>query len=292
MKSSFSTFSKAVLFFLGSLFLFSNSSSPIFVEMSIFEAIKNKSVAVTFESIGKYSGNSVHAKFVNNTLKDIKIVVPAGVIYIPENDEEQTLIQLEDDFIVLQKKETKHHLFSGFCTESYDRVPSNQGSMSIASSKNPKLLKMIRYMKGKKINHGVYQDAVWAITDQHKVANIFAEDKITDEFKSFLLTLTGQQKEWYSSPQQVTVTADRRIVRETKLITGHLIFNCAKGTNVHQDIYKENGDEVYISEKYMTAKYGKVNYRFTLKVKGWKEGRYYIRLHDGQNEITRYYFEV
>jgi len=291
MKTILSTSIHAIFLatFLG--LIFSNSFAPTVQEFSIFEAMNNKNITATFESLGKYSGNSVHSKLTNNTSKDIKILVPAGTIYIPENDEEQTLIQLEDNFIVLHKKETIHHRFSGFCTESNDLVPSNQNTMSIAQNKNPKLKKMIQYMKGKNIDHGAYQDAVWSITDNQNVSNIYGENSETESFKNYLLTLTGQKKEWYSSPQHVSVS-DGRIVRETTLIVGKLDFDCAKGTNVYQDIHKENGDDVHISDKYMTAKYGKVTYTFTLKVRGWEEGKYYIRLHDGTNEITRYYFEV
>ena len=274
------------------LSLFSNTLAPAETEISIFEAIKSNTISASFQSLGKYSGNSVHADIINLSSKNLRIKIPAGTIYIPENEGEQTLIQLEDDFIVLNKKEKINHRFSGFCTEANDMVPSMQNSMTIAQNKNPKLTKMMQYMKGKNIDHSTYQDAVWAITDQHNVSNIYGENSTTEEFKKHLLTITGQKKEWYSSPQQVSVNDEGRIVRETTLITGKLDFECAKGTNVHQDIHKENGEDVHLSDQYMTAKYGKITYKFTLKVRGWEEGKYYIRLHDGTNEITRYYFEV
>jgi len=107
-----------------------------------------------------------------------------------------------------------------------------------------------------------------------------------------MASLTGQKNTWFSSPQNRSVDAGGNIVQETVVIKGQLKFDCKKNAQVHQDIYKENGESVYISKRSMTAQTGKVTYKFTMRVKGWDEGKYYIRIHDGTDEITRYYFNV
>ncbi|MCF6280484.1 MAG: hypothetical protein L3J14_09080, partial [Flavobacteriaceae bacterium] len=172
MKTILSTFIQTIFLTTFLFLIFSNSSTPVVREFSIFDAINNKSITAQFESIGKYSGNSVYSMLVNNTSSDIKLLIPAGTLYIPENDGEQTLIQLEDDFIVIHKNETIIHRFSGFCTEFNDRVPTTQNSMRIAQNKNQKLGKLIQYMKGKDIDHEAYKGAVWEITDNEKFSNI------------------------------------------------------------------------------------------------------------------------
>lgn len=104
--------------------------------------------------------------------------------------------------------------------------------------------------------------------------------------------ITGQKNPWFNSPQHVTIDEQGNINMETVLIAGQLEFVCEKGTMVHQDIYKANGEPVLISDKTMQAKYGNVRYRFQMQVKGWEKGEYYIKLHDGNQEITRYEFSV
>ena len=79
---------------------------------------------------------------------------------------------------------------------------------------------------------------------------------------------------------------------ETLKISGKLSFDCAAGTKVRQDIHKGNGEVFYASDKTMTAARSHVNYEFHLSVMGWEKGTYYIRIHDGTNELGKYEFTV
>lgn len=266
--------------------------TPTIKELNLFTAINSNQITASFVSNGQYNGKSVDLNIKNNTSGSLKIKIPSGTLFHPENDDEQTLIQLEDDFIVLKPHGAYEGVSVAYCTESNDRCPSTGNSMKITANKNPNFSKLSKYLIGKDIETSTYQSAVWAISDGHNVSNIEAIDPATKEFRKYIATITGQDDTWFSSPQHIQIDEEGNFRRETVVITGQLEFNCEKNAQVRQDIYKENGESVLISDKYMTARYGKVTYKFTMRVRGWEKGKYFIKLHDGTDEITRYYFDV
>jgi len=281
----------AVLLVVSVLFsAFSTNSTA--TKISIFDAVKAKTISATLLSNGKHNGNSVDLKIVNLTSQAIELLIPAGTKYSTAQDEEQTLIQIEDKFIALQPKQTYTGKAAAFCTEASDRCPTSAAAMTITKNTNPKFAELSEYIKGKTIDKSTFQDAVWAISDGYSVSNISADDQASKDFRKKVADITGQKNPWFNSPQNVTVDDRGNFNMETVLIAGQLEFMCNKGTMVHQDIYKANGEAVLISDKTMQARYGNVKYRFQMQVKGWEKGEYYIKLHDGTNEITRYTFNV
>ncbi len=259
---------------------------------NILEAVKSKSVAAHVTSNGKHSGYSVVMNLTNVTSTPIHLIVPAGTTYQPSNDDEQTLIQLEDQLIVLSPKQTKSTNIAAFCMEASDRCPTASSEMKIVPTTNKKLTELTTYIRGKSIAKTAFQDAVWAISDGHSVSNITAEDPNTIAFRKHVATLTGQKDTWFTSPQNVQIDENGNFQLETKHIRGHLEFVCAKGAYVHQDIHKANGDIIFKSDKTMQARSGNVGYTFHIQVKGWEKGDYYINLHDGTNQIAKYDFKV
>lgn len=269
---------------------FSKNAAP--PTSNIHEAVKSKSVAANVTSNGKHSGFSVVMNLTNKTSTPINILVPAGTTYLPANEDEQTLIQLEDQLIVLSPNQSKTTNIAAFCMEASDRCPTASSGFKIAPTTNKKLTDLSAYIKGKSIAKTSFQDAVWAISDGHSVSNITAEDPATIAFRKHVATLTGQKDTWFTSPQNVQIDENGNFQLETQHIRGRLEFVCAKGAYVHQDIHKANGDVMFKSDKTMQARSGNVGYTFHIQVKGWEKGDYYINLHDGTNQLAKYDFKV
>jgi len=283
----------AVLSAVGALLLiaaFTNESNT--QQFTLNEAIQAHSISANATSNGKYSGRSVDLVLVNKTQNTLQIRVPAGTLYEPKDDGEQTLIQMEDQLITLAPGGTYNGQVGAFCTEATQRCPSASNGFTISQTKNPKFNLMFAYLKGKKVSKGTYQDAVWAISDGHSVANIVTELPADVAFRKEIATITGQRDTWFTSPQNVQIDDRGNFNYETVKISGHLSFNCAPGTKVRQDIHKGNGEVFYASDKTMTAQAGNVNYDFHLSVMGWEKGTYYIRIHDGTRELGKYEFTV
>jgi len=265
---------------------------PTEKEINLSQAIENNSIIADIQSIGSYHGKSISMSLTNKTSSHLKIKIPSGTLFHPENEGEQTLIHLEDNFIALKPHSSYSGMLAGFCTEANDRCPTEGNEMKISQNKNDKFNKLANYLKDNNVSKSVYQDAIWAISDGKSIANIDASEPSSAALRKFMAVLTGQKNTWYSSPQNRHVDEGGNIVHETVVIKGQLEFDCKKNAKVRQDIYKENGESVFISEKYMTAHISHINYKFTMRVRGWEKGKYYILIHDGTDEITRYAFVV
>ena len=120
----------AALLFLIALSV--QESPPADGDIFLTDGIGDGSITADVSSIGKHSGRSVKLTVTNTTSKSLKITIPAGTAYLPGNADEQTLIQLEDEFFVLEPKGTKTHMIAAFCSELHDMSPSERGKFKIS----------------------------------------------------------------------------------------------------------------------------------------------------------------
>ena len=286
---------KNLLLILSVIFLSTLSSfSPesIVKEVELLDAINQNLVTVNASSNGKHSGYSVLFNVKNNTAQNLKIHIPAGLKYHPEDNGEQTLIQLKEQFVSLQPSGNYNGRIAAFCTEASDRCPSQNTSMRITKNTDKKLSELVSFLKENTATKSTFQDAVWAISDNHSISNIVADSPQDIKFRKKIAEITGQKNIWYTSPQNVRIDEDGSFNYETIRIAGTLEFTCPKGTDVKQDIMKSNGDVFHASDRTMRAVYGNVTYKFNLAVMGWEKGEYYIKIHDGTTEYARYVFRV
>ena len=285
---SLTLFSSALLAFI--VMAFSNNSAP--ESTTLLEAIKMNKVDSELSSNGSYNGYTVNIQLTNNSNKTLNIRIPAGTKYHPEDEGEQTLIQMEDQFIALKPHGNYKGQIAAFCTEANDRCPTENTGMKMTLNKDPKFDKLFAFVRDKKVNKTTYQDAVWAISDNHSVANIEANDASSVALRKYVAEITGQKNTWYTTPQQVTIDEAGNFRRESVTIQGTLVFDCSKGDKIYQDIHKENGDVYMSSDQSFTSPVAHMNMDFKLRVKGWEKGNYYIYLHDGSNQLARFDFTI
>ncbi len=260
--------------------------------LDLKSALKSEIVTADILSNGKYSGRSVEMTLTNNKMKSVQILIPAGTMYEPENDDEQTLIQLEDELITLKPNEKRMVRLAAFCTEAHDSAPSSEGTFTLAQNTNPKLKDLISYIDGKSVSKKAYQDAVWSITDHRPISNIVAEDAETKKFRTHIASLTGQKDTWYTSPQNYEQQADGRINSETVKITGELKFATDGVTAVHQALCDADGNVLFTGNKATPRKNDNTTLRFSVSVKGWEKGDYMVKVIRGDQEIKRFPFKV
>lgn len=287
--------STSILKFTGILCLIFFASSFIYSPTKTIDlqtAIQSKQVTADISSNGKYRGRSVQLSLNNTSDQSIEIKIPAGTIYMPSDDGEQTLVQLEDEMIALAPGKSNQLLVPAFCTEASDRCPKRDGKFTIGKTKNAKLKKMISYLKGKKIDKSTYQDAVWAITDNESISNIDAADPATTAFRKHVAALTGQKDTWYTSPQEHQVDQRGNINSETVTIKGELKFNSDGKSAVHQELCDHTGKVLYKSNASTPRKSDNVTMRFSVRVKGWEKGDYIVKVVQGTKELKQFPFKV
>ena len=260
--------------------------------ITLVDAINAGKISVQTKSTGGYSGPCVAMTITNKSRQPLRIKIPAGTQYLPEDEGEQTLIQLEDNNVLVNSSNSKTIHVDAYCMEASDRCPSSSGNMILGSNQNKNLNNLITYLKGKTIDPTAYQDAVWAISDGHSISNIIADDEQTKGLRKYVASLTGQKDSWYTSPQSVHVDNNGNFNYTTVTINGELAFDCSKGKPIFQELKKENGEVMFTSEKMFTPVTNHVRYEFKLSVKGWEKGNYYVDINDGEKQLAKFVFKV
>ena len=260
--------------------------------VSLEDAIASGQIKMQANSLGTYSNESVLLKIQNSTPSVLKVKVKAGTMFAPADEGEQTLIAIDDQFIVLQPKSANQLNLKAYCTEASDRCPSDEGAFTLATNKNLELSKLVAFVRGKSISAQCYQDAIWAVTDARPISNIQATTAVEKEMRKYIATITNKPDTWYTTPQSRVLDANRNIQQETVVVKGMITFTCDKGSVVHQELVKKNGDLMYKSDKTNTIQSGKVDFSFTVKVRGWEKGEYAVRVMAGTKELTSYPFAI
>lgn len=262
--------------------------------INLEKAISDKIISVKFVSNGSYAGKSVVSEVKNLTSTAVKICVPAGTYFQAPSDKEQDLLIPQDEFFALTPNHSKSITLNGFCSNLNNKAPSSGGKFKLSANKTPKeMQKLIAFLKGKKYENHTLQDAVWSITNQSSVSNIYGEDlKAIDDLRKELFAITKQQVTWYTSPQSIEVLEDGTINRETATIKGDLIYTTKKGAKVHSEVVNPDG-EVKIKTNQRTMEIsGELSYNFKVEVKGWKKGTYKVNVIEDNKIIKSYDFMV
>lgn len=273
------------------LFAFSRKASEI-ITVDLATAISQGKVFAELTSNGTYSGKSVKLNLRSNSSTSMKIRLPAGTIFKPSTEDEQDLILLQEEFIVLQPKSQTMNEISAYCMQASDRCPENGGKFKLGKNSNANMDKLITFLKTNSVSEEVLQDAVWAISDGNPISNINVSVPSDRELRKYLATITGRPDVWYSTPQERIVQEDRRIHHETVVVKGDISYQTTKGAMVFQEIVAADGRSIHKSEKRAATYGGKVDFTFTLKVRGWEKGDYAVKVKEGTKELANYPFSI
>jgi len=290
-----------VVFMVAALFgIFSHISlqkKPAFQQietLDLGDAIKKKLIDVSFVSNGSYSGNSLVCKAKNLQAKAYKIRIPEGTFFQAPSDDEQSLLVPQSDYFLLQANQAKSVTLNGFCTNASKKAPTENGSFKLSAyTANTKMPTLLAHLKGKKYDNSTLQDAIWAITNGHQVSNVVGEDKTTiTDLRKFLFTLTGQKETWYESPQIRSIEPDRSINFETARITGDLSYRTTQDAKVYSEVFSPEGEVTFKTNTRTIEMTGELTYNFKVEVKGWKKGKYQVRVMENNKLIKAFEFIV
>lgn len=274
------------------LFGFQSSRLLTTTPVDLHFALSQKMISVNSTSNGEYSDGSVQMNIKNLTAKPIRLKIPALTTYSPNNDGEQTLLQVEDMLVNLSPKTSSDVLVAAFCSELDDRCPTKENSFSIGKSENEKFFKLTNYLRKNKVSKNNYQDAVWAISNNQSINNISIDKPQDKNFRKFMSGLTGQKESWYSSPQETTVDEYGNFNRETVSVSGALVFDSDGVSKTYQSVYNSEGERLLKGKERQLPKAKGVEMSFSLRVKGWKKGTYEVRVMKGSTVLKKFPFEV
>jgi hypothetical protein len=255
-------------------------------------AIASGKIVASAKMVGLYSEKSVQLDLTNKSSATLTINIPSGTVFHPEDKGEQSLVTTEDELIVLQPRSQNSVPLDAYCTEASDRCPAAGGACAIGTVTDPKLRKLLDRLKKGGISKSIHQDAVWAVTDGHSIANMDHRSPADQLLRTFVAELTGQKDVWYTTPQQRRVDDSGKIVSETVTIRGNIAYTASKGAMIHNEVVRLDGGSIHRTQAKSAPFSGKVEFTFTLRVKGWEKGQFAVKVMEGERLIAEYPFSI
>lgn len=296
------TFAKICAFALTGLVL-TASFVPGTDAVTVEQALADKKISITVPEFGDdgYSeGLRLNVKNISG--KSLKLKVPKGTIFVPDNGGEQTLITSGDTVFALNTNQEKQIRRIGFCTELHDHGSKAASTFQLSFSKNANLLNILDYMDSLKVkDEDVIQHAVWCITDRHPVSYVYGEDTAAARLiQTRICSLTGQTMPWYETESEIihpdpTIEeeAPREMIVEAHTVSGDLHFKSDTRTELQGMVKDSTGKIVTTNPRKMTCPPGvNVTFEYKLTVRGWAKGKYSVIYLNNGVEVINQPFEI
>ncbi|MCB0707614.1 MAG: hypothetical protein KDC34_20000 [Saprospiraceae bacterium] len=271
---------------LAILLVFGVSNAYAIKQFTLDQLKENPNFEISISANGNYSGSSVELKIKSNNKKDVEVIVPAGTVFFTADDHHQILIIVEEEVFVVVKGRTKKKILDGYCTEASDGVPGAEMAMAFMPTKREQLQKLANFInENKGFSDHAIQEAVWCVSDEHAIANIYSENPVkTQKLIQFVADLTEQEVPWNQVKRSYNLS-DGYIQFNPVLVTGSIHFSTTKETIVKCKIIDEEGNLVFDNPNALTVpKKDIVNINFNLSVAGWSAGNYFVVYYDQDNK--------
>lgn len=263
------------------------------VSVTLSEALQKKWITSEYTGAGSYSGHCIKISVANLENKNIKVVIPAGTMFKPSEDDMQNILVTEEQVLALEPKGKKQTLLRGYCCEATDRSPAKDISFTLSANKDPKMAQLFTFIKGKKFSDQIQQEAVWCISNNHQVSDIYAPNMASIKpLRDELCRITGQKDTWYNTPKTHSVDANGNISHNTTEVNGLVKFKVVKEAKVHNEVHDANGNLVLKNPNEFTVRPGNVEYEFGIKVQGWVKGTYFVKVFEDEKVIHQQEFRI
>ncbi|MFM7024049.1 MAG: hypothetical protein ACKOXB_13845 [Flavobacteriales bacterium] len=270
--------------------------------LKIQDAVQKKVVSLKMESTGQYSGKSMLITLKNLSNKEQRIQFPAGTVFIADTASEQNIYMPADAMIVLKGKESKTTTLEGYCSEPSDRSPKEKATFQLSFTSNQNLLTLNKLIKGKKLSEDMKQTAVWAAVNKdlstihsHNETQSGSSDNSAEiaQLRQAMAAEMNIPDVWYNTHNNVTMGPDRRIIMEPVEISGSITIKINGNTVIKEVIKNEAGEIIDNDMKpYTINKVGNLTYSFSMKVRGWEKGKYFVVVTANSKEILKQEFAV
>ena len=259
------------------------------VKMNLSEALKDNSVrleAVNYD--GSYQGKTTKLQITNTTKSVIQLKVNLGIILSPDNSACQPMVLAGEEMLVVSPSKTSEIIVQTFCGNAPLHCPSVGMHYTFSRVGSDTLLKVLRFIKTNNLYDGLGQSAVWAITNNSPLSDIydFEKEAISRQLLEFVSTVTGRQlPEYYTMHSISQVPGAPAYVPKVLKIIANFEVRLETPKVMTLGIYNEKGD--MIKKVFENQEFAALGHRFGVEFESADvpAGKYYIRLKEGETII-------
>ena len=259
--------------------------------MKITEAIAKKIIAFDgVNTLGNYTGPALKliAKTTKKEKDSIILLIDVGIIMKPDDTSYQPMVVAGGDTMIVAPNKTAELVVNIFCGNSPRHCPRKNLHYSFLKLGSTQLIDVLSFINENKLYNYLGQHAVWVITNDSYIGNVYesGNETISKKLIKLLCSVTGKPEPKYfsitannetpGSPAYSTKTLSIVTEFETKL-KGSAILS----VGVFDD--KNNYIEQLIDRKlYLT---GKNTIKVTFNPLPYGPGKYTIKLIGAQGVL-------
>ncbi len=282
------------------IILFLCFSNPAGAEVDFAQAVNTGKIKVEMASNGQsLADGMLTAKIKNVTSSIMSVKIPAGQIFICEEDPRQNLIIVKEEIFALNPNQEYKKSLVGMCIEADDNSPGDGTGYKIGEKAKDNLLSCAQFINKNKIFNSTGQNAIWAFSDDHEIGWINARTPAEKELREYAAKLKGVENPWYSTSHlgndnnQLSDTYDptqpsTEVYEMTEAeINGDFAWSLDKRTNITFGIYDSEGKAIrtFFSNKQFTP--GELSLRFHYKATHMERGTYFAKMTSGDQIIAQ-----
>jgi hypothetical protein len=257
--------------------------------ISIEKAIRIGYIQATIQGNGGSMGNCIQITMKNLTKKDTTILVEAGRRLLSNDTSKQDILITKEQQIALNGGQEITINVYGFCCEMTNSAPGLKNIYSVGYMTDTPMVALAKFLNEQDFPIDASQHAVWAISNNLSVAAIYDGDfESIKELRQFVAMLEGVPVPWYSIAYKQDTVRLFSGIHES--LHGSFSYHISNVSIVSLMVYNSEGtliDGIFINRPALS---GDFNYPFTLDVKGYTKGKYYLRLFSGKQQIKEKIF--
>lgn len=270
--------------------LYNTNSTPI----NIDEALQKGMIEASFTSTGTYSGDAIEVKIKWLKGKKVPIRIPHGTQFASDNEGDQDIFILEDQDIYVKSNNEESFPIEGYCCQAHNSAPDELSGFTFQKTTSQQLQQLANYCNGKRLDNHSKQAAVWAISDDESISDIYSIDiPAVKNLRKEVAKIKNIEDNWYSTVTDYELDENRNISRQPVEVKGEVTCDFERAGKLTYAVYDENDELVKrLGEGLPITRPGNYSFEFNLKVEGWKSGKYQIKLTMNGNIIHTQAFEV
>ena len=266
------------------------------INITLSEAIEKKMVTTEGINInGNYMGKTMSLSVTNISKETLVVKVDNGVIFKPEDPKYQPMVIAGEPTLVVQPTKKNSVDVNTFCGNAPRHCPAKDTKYIYGYKASDTLIKALQFIKNYSLYDDLGQSAVWAITNNHSLSDIYdsQRESIAKDLLALVMRLTSREKpQYYSVSKHEAIPDAPAYVPKTLKIIADFEIRLEASKVLTLGVFDASGK--MIQSVFENQEFGALGHRFEVEFESADvaAGNYYIRLKEGEMVIKEQVVKV
>lgn len=261
-------------------------------ESALVQLIEQGKIALSPIGIGGHSGECVRVNVANLTNGSLSTRLPAGWVFVSENEGVQDLIVVRTETIALGPGSNHNVTCRAFCCEAAQAGPGLDEPFRKGHPARADLFALAQAVDSGSYSDDLVQNAVWVLSDGNDIGSMGAMDgSPNDRLRERVSRLSNQALPLYTL--RYAPAGDRACSQRPASISRTITFHNGTAQEITVVARKDDGTikEILLNAQSLPA--GTVDVPLHVNVADWPHGRYAFHVHSkGSSTVRRLPFTL